>query len=100
MFPTILKENFQSFHSVLFCFLQIFQGFLVNAGNSLFNVMFKVLEVLQLLLWTLFTRNLRRKISSGIGLGTWWPKTTPDKAVTKEVLQESSCFYSVGKLET
>jgi hypothetical protein len=65
-----LKGKLSMFSQCIILFFANSLRVLLNAGNSLFNVMFKVFEALELLLWTLFTRNSRRKISSGVGLGT------------------------------
>jgi hypothetical protein len=58
----------------------------------LFKVIFKVLEALELLLQTLFTRNPLRKTSSGVGLGT---------VVAKDyTMQESSFFFAACENQT
>jgi len=47
-----------------------------------------------------FKKSLLKEVRWCKVQGSWWPKATPDNAVTEEGLQESCCFHGMGSCPT
>ena len=96
-----VRHTFEDRHSPFSHFFATSQSvYLVSAGNSLFFVMFKVLQApLVITVDSLFKKSPEREVSWRKIWGSWWPKSTADNTIN-EVVQKSCCFRNTCGLRT
>jgi hypothetical protein len=84
--PTFLKMRYHPNHRAFF--FDIFEDFLASAPNSPFSVMF---QVLQASCFNTVDPSLKKYPQKDVGWDevwrSWWPKSTPNNAITEEVQQ-------------
>jgi len=82
-------------HSPSLLCLQLFEQFLANVGNNLLIVSFKILYDS----WVIAVDSLRvqqKEVRWSKVCGSWWLMSTPDHAITTDVLLENCCYCCMG----